>query len=117
MSDSSVLILEDDPVIAWQLKIELTKLGYPIHSLANNEIDVDSISVFGELIVLCNLKLLSGWVSEGFIKEIYKRTDQLIILTGLTDPNLMPPILKNLAVSYLNKPFNTVQLRNCIQSR
>ncbi len=116
----SVLIIDDDPMIAKGLRIRLEALGYRAHG-ALNGMDgyIAATKIHPDLIIL-DYKMPQGWgntvlgklKSNGMTRDI-----PVIILSGMTDVGVQRDILRLGAERWINKPFEMKDLIKIIKNR
>ena len=120
MISASILIVEDDPVVAKSLESLLQKLGYHITGIARNP--STAISLFDKSnpdIVLLDIEL--GQNSTGGIevaKHIQKKHNLpvIIFLTKFSNQKTVVSASRTLPSVYLTKPFTEKQLESSITS-
>lgn len=117
MNKVNILIVEDDSLIALDLKGTLKRLGYTITDTVKKEIDVfKSIKMNIPDIILMDIDLNYEKSGIDLVKEIYKtKKIPVIYLSGVKDENLIDKALETKPAYYLTKPFNRLQLKSAIQ--
>ncbi|NND31669.1 MAG: hypothetical protein HKN76_03695 [Saprospiraceae bacterium] len=113
----TVIVAEDDPIIAWQIK----KLLIPWSNLEqlyfdNAEAATIQLNLQCPNLIITNLKLAHGWINPDFLQVLRQCDCQVIIMTGLCDIRLQPDLSVLVSPNFLYKPFNSVQFRECIAS-
>ncbi len=107
--NTTVLLIEDDPIIAYWMEKTMDKWGdFEITVCDESEEYKEKKEYPFFDIVLCNLKLVDGWMPRSTIENIKKRTNRFIILSGLADDSYYD-LYKN--HEHILKPFNEVQLK------
>jgi DNA-binding response OmpR family regulator len=115
VSDSLVLIIEDDPLLLWHLQHQLIRFGtktikvFDLEEHALREIKWKNVDL-----TITNLKLESGWVDEKFIRELTYYSKSVIVLTGLSDQKLFPFEKLPAEVKLLFKPYTIHQLKSIL---
>lgn len=116
--DKPVLLIEDDPIIAWHLIVELEKINFTVLGVIESikELEASTIHNYNHdnLIIIINLKLSEGWIPFVQLKAILSMYHSLVLLTGLADLELYSNELEGLDFLLLLKPFTIIQLTNIL---
>ena len=114
---SKILIVEDEIIIAIDLKIRLENLGYFVPGIAVN--GDDAIKKTGEKnpdLILMDI-VLNG--EKDGIEVAQQIRDQynipIIYLTGSQNNSLMERAKITEPYGYINKPFDNIEIENTIQ--
>jgi len=113
----SVIIVEDEAVIAMEIEMVLRDLGYRIAGKANNGLRaLDLLSSTSPDIVLLDIDLrgsISGIEVAQVIREKYDFP--FVFLTALADATTLDRAKKTMPYGYIVKPFNENDLRSTIE--
>ena len=114
---SKIIIVEDEIIIALDLKLRLENLGYNvIHTAFNGE---DAIKRTGETspdLVLMDIQLngeLDGINVAQQIRSLYNIP--FIYLTGSYENSLLERAKQTDPVGFINKPFDESEIQNLIE--
>jgi CheY-like chemotaxis protein len=114
---SKIIIVEDEIIIALDLKLRLENLGYEvIHTAFNGE---DAIKRTGETspdLVLMDIQLngeLDGINVAQQIRSLYNIP--FIYLTGSYENSLLERAKQTDPVGFINKPFDESEIQNLIE--
>ena len=112
-----IILVEDDPVISWQMTRQLDKLGYRILAVFSDfqEAEIEIYQHRPDL-VITNLRLTDGWVDAMYLKMIVRNTHRLIICTALSNASMYLDIMNKLPISILYKPFAMCQLEKLLEN-
>lgn len=113
----SVIIVEDEAVIAMEIEMVLRDLGYRIAGKAKNGlVALDLLSSTSPDIVLLDIDLrgsISGIEVAQVIREKYNFP--FVFLTALADVTTLDRVKKTMPYGYIVKPFNENDLRTTIE--
>jgi CheY-like chemotaxis protein len=114
---SKIIIVEDEIIIALDLKLRLENLGYEvIHTAFNGE---DAIKRTGETspdLVLMDIQLngeMDGINVAQQIRSLYNIP--FIYLTGSYENSLLERAKQTDPVGFINKPFDESEIQNLIE--
>ena len=112
-SNFKVLIIEDEVLVAMDIKEMLTKLGYTVVGMADKM--TTAIALFDEYkpdLLLCDIKIKGSANGIEVIKELKKNQMpfEVIYLTAYSDEHTLLDAFSTKPTSYLLKPFTEVQL-------
>jgi CheY-like chemotaxis protein len=117
MDKPTVLIVEDEAIIAHDLSIRLEKLGYEV--IASVPTGTDAIEKAGEYqpdIVLMDIMLkgeMDGIEAARIIRKRYRIP--VIYVTAFTNTRTFRLIKRLYPYSYLTKPFEDIELKAVIE--
>lgn len=117
MPDRLILVVEDEQIVAMELKETLKKLGYTVVGTANNGEDaIDRAGVLSPDLVLMDIHLKGEMDGIEAAGEIASRYDiPVIYLTAHSDFDTMGRALETQPYGYLIKPFNDRTLYSNIE--
>jgi DNA-binding NarL/FixJ family response regulator len=108
MTEIRVLIVEDDPIIAEEIRSYLTSVDYQVSTVAYDRLSaLQALSAGGQDIVLLDINLEGGL--EGIeIAEIINRQHQLpfVFLTSYSNRSVLDQAKRTRPMGYLVKPFD-----------
>ena len=117
MINSKILIVEDEIIIALDLKIRLEQLGHEILSIAFN--GKDAVKLTGETIpdlVLMDIQLNGEMDGIEVAEQIHNLYNiPFIYLTGSYDNSLMERAKQTNPIGFITKPFDETEIQNLIQ--
>jgi CheY-like chemotaxis protein len=114
---SKIIIVEDEIIIALDLKLRLENLGYNvIHTAFNGE---DAIKRTGETspdLVLMDIQL-NGEMDGIYVAQQIRRLYNIpfIYLTGSYENSLIERAKQTNPVGFINKPFDESEIQNLIE--
>ena len=114
---SKIIIVEDEIIIALDLKLRLENLGYEvIHTAFNGE---DAIKRTGETspdLVLMDIQL-NGEMDGIYVAQQIRRLYNIpfIYLTGSYENSLLERAKQTDPVGFINKPFDESEIQNLIE--
>ena len=112
MSQKSILIVEDESIVAMELESYLTQLNYTIVGICSNEKDACKVALNQDVdLILMDIFLIdsNGIDAAMKIKEI-KPSLPIIFLTAYMDEETIDRAVAINPVAYLVKPFNRQEL-------
>lgn len=117
MKKLNILIVEDEALIAKDIEISLSQLGYGIAGIAYDAVEaLDLIRSKKPDLVLLDIELkdgLSGIEIARILNEKYKIP--FIYLTSYSDPETIGAVKKTLPFGYVLKPFSKRELFSAIE--
>lgn len=117
MVSSKILIVEDEIIIAIDLKIRLEDLGYYVPGIAVN--GRDAIKKTGEKnpdIILMDILLNGDKDGIQVAQQIHNQYNvPIIYLTGSQNDGLIEKAGITEPYGYINKPFDNTEIENAIQ--
>ena len=117
MLGSKILIVEDEIIIAIDLKMRLENLGHYVLDTAFN--GKDAITKTGETnpdLVLIDIQLngeIDGIDAANQIHELFNIP--FIYLTGSQNDDIFERAKQTGPLSYINKPFDETEIQNAIE--
>ena len=117
MKPVSILIVENEFIIAEKLSADITNAGYRVTGVVSSGREaVESVAKFPPDLIIMDIKLegeLDGIETIALIKINY--SIPVIYLTGYTDQNLFTRAKFTSPASYLTKPYNPADVYNAIE--
>ncbi|HZW39670.1 MAG: response regulator [Syntrophothermus sp.] len=112
-----ILIVEDERIIALDIKRTLNQLGYEVTSIIDNGIDVlTSIEENQPDLILMDIMLNSDLDGIDIANIINVKYDiPIIYMTALTDDATVKRAKESQYNEFVNKPFNEINLAMKIQ--
>ena len=117
MLNSKILIVEDEIIVATDLKQRLENLGYNIVGITAK--GRDAIKITGETnpdLILMDIMLkggLDGIETAQKIRNVYNIP--FIYLTGSTDNTILERAETTKPIGYIIKPFDDLSIQNSIE--
>jgi diguanylate cyclase (GGDEF)-like protein len=114
---ASILLVEDEGIVAHDLQETLTRLGYRVSGIASE--GVQAVRMAQELrpqLVVMDVSLrgeIDGIQAAHLIKE--RAQVPVIFLTGHSDPDTLQRAVSTGPLGYIVKPFQEVELRCAIE--
>ncbi len=114
--DIKVLIVEDEAIVALDLKSTLLKLGFKVTNVVTKYKDaIKSVQSNTPSIILMDINLNSEKDGIDTATDIKKFINiPIIFLTAFSDDETISRAIKTDPVGYLIKPFNTEELKSTI---
>ena len=117
MRKGSIMIVEDDPIIAALIESRLLKIGYSIFAKAKNESEIQrAINTRFPDVILMDI-ILEG-SEDGIViakKIIEKKPVPIVFLTAHTDDETLNRVREAGHQGFIIKPFNDDDLRVSIE--
>ena len=117
MSNVSILIIEDEVIIAQDIASKMKRLGYDVAAiLHHSEKAIDYLSFHTPDLVLCDIRIKGP--RDGIeIAEIVRKNKKVpfVFLTSLSDRGTLERAKKTLPYGYIVKPFNEQDLLSAIE--
>lgn len=113
---TKILIIEDEIIVALDIKSALENLGYEVTTIATNHTEaLQSIKENIPDIILADINLENSIDGIDTIKDIKKIHDiPVIYLTAFSDDETINRAIQTNPVGYLLKPFKTNELKSTI---
>lgn len=117
MSNISVLIIEDEVIVAMDIARRIKKLGYDVADIKHSsEQAINYIQIHSPDLILCDINIHGD--KDGIdVAEFVKNNTSipLIFLTALSDRPTLERAKKTLPYGYIVKPFNNHDLLTAIE--
>lgn len=116
LKESTVLLIEDEAIIAWEVEAKLRKwgIGYIIVKESMEESRDLLLSNHCDIII-SNLRLIDGWIDYHFAELLKKGKTHLILLTGLSSMDMHKVDWRPIKPKFLFKPFTSLQLKKVLE--
>lgn len=116
-SNISILIIEDEGVVAHDIARRLRKLGYDIAAIkSSSEQALNYVSIHSPDLVLCDIMIDGPQDGIDVAEEIFNgKKIPLIFLTALSDRGTLERAKKVLPYGYIVKPFDNHDLLTAIE--
>lgn len=117
MSNISILIIEDEVIIAQDIAGKVKKLGYDVAGVkSSSEKAIDFLSFQTPDLVLCDIRI-KGEKDGIEVAEIIRQKKKIpfIFLTSMSDRVTLDRAKKTLPYGYIVKPFNDRDLLSAIE--
>lgn len=113
---TKILIIEDEIIVALDIKSALINLGYEVTSIATNHIEaLENIKKNQPDIILTDINLENSIDGIDTVIEIQKTKNiPVIYLTAFSDDDTINRAIQTNPVGYLLKPFQTNELKSTI---
>jgi len=114
MKEINILIVEDESIVAMEIKSYIKKLGYTVTAICSNA--KDALTIISEqkveivLMDICIKGELDGVETAVLIKQSHPHIE-IIFLTAHLDDYNVDRAIKIDPTAYLSKPFNREELR------
>src|SRR3954468_15031154 len=114
MTDSPILVVDDDPGIRQTVADILDLEGYPVESASNGEEALRMLERVRPSVVLLDMRMpvLDGW---GFMRELKQREEHPPVLVMTAARNTRQWADEIGAQGHLSKPFDLDDLLDAIQ--
>jgi two-component system, response regulator PdtaR len=118
MSNTKVLVVEDESIVALEIQDRLTMMGYHVCGLAlSGEKAINLARTTSPSLVLMDIKLkgdMDGIEAAKTIKEEFNTPS--IFITAFSDESTMQEIKEFFNYEYLLKPFEEEELKRAIEA-
>lgn len=112
-----IILLEDDPDIAWLVQLQLERAGYNVHTACDGNSGLCEFLNAGADLLLLDIDLpgISGWDVYARVRE--RSAIPIIMLTAYPQQqNGLPQSFGRSNDGYISKPFTFPQLLESIQT-
>lgn len=118
MTSTTILIVEDESILALDLEDILTSLGYTVIGTAINACQAfDIVDQFKPNLILMDVRIQGEMDGIEVAAEIWNRyTLPIVFLTASVDEKTLERIKVSPAYGYVSKPFKTEELSVAIRS-
>lgn len=116
MVKAKILIVEDEPIVALDIKSALIKLGFEVTGIATSYEEIlISIKSNEPEIILMDINLGNGLDGIEIVQKIKKINDiPVIYLTAFSDEKTMQRAFHTDPIGYIIKPFKREELKSTI---
>lgn len=116
MNKAKVLIVEDESVVALEMKRSLESFDFEVTNTAKNyNTAINSIRINKPDIILMDINLKNSKDGIETVKKIHQTNKiPVIYITAFSDENTINRAIETNPVSYLMKPFNREELKSNI---
>lgn len=113
---TSILILDDEPIVSKRLQPSLEKKGYEVESFFQSAAAMQRIAERSFDIVITDLKM-EGVDGMQFLGEVKKRSPrtEVIVITGFATMETAKESLRKGVFDFLAKPFKLGEIQEVIQ--
>lgn len=117
MSGLSVLIVEDERVVAMDLRLLLQRLGYSVPAIASSASEaLEQVAVHRPALVLMDIRLRGPQDGISIAEQIRASYDiPVVFLTAYADQHTRQRVRQTAPYGYLVKPFNEPTLQTTIE--
>lgn len=117
MSNISVLIVEDEVIVAMDIARRIKKLGYDVAGIKHSsEQAINYIDIHRPDVILCDINIFGDQDGIDVAEYVKNNTSiPLIFLTALSDRGTLDRAKKTLPYGYIVKPFNNRDLLSAIE--
>ncbi len=113
---TKILIIEDEAIVALDIKSALEKLGFEVTDIASNYYEaIKSVKSYEPHILLSDIRLVGSKDGIETVKDIQKiKNIPTIYLTAYSDDKTIKRAIQTNPVGYLLKPFKREELKSTI---
>ena len=117
MSNVSILIIEDEGVVAHDIARRLKKLGYDVAAIkSSSDQALHYLQIHTPDLILCDIMIDGPQDGIEVAEEVYQtKKIPLIFLTALSDRNTLDRAKKALPYGYIVKPFDNHDLLTAVE--
>lgn len=112
-TDTSVLVVDDEPQVVWVLQFTLETQGYATISARDGAAALEAIDLFHPKLVLLDIMMptLDGWgVLEELMKIPQERRPRVVVVSALSSLRDRAKAAELGADAYIPKPFDVDDL-------
>ncbi|WP_027179424.1 response regulator [Maridesulfovibrio bastinii] len=115
-SKTSILILDDEPIVSKRLKPALEKMGYEVESFYESAKAVERVNERRFDIVVTDLKM-EGIDGMQFLAEVKKLSPstEVIVITGFATMDTAKESMRKGVFDFLAKPFKLGEIQEVIK--
>lgn len=118
-----IMVVEDNPINQKLTVVQLSRMGYSVHAVANGKAAVEAFlknpNAYGLVLMDCYLPLLDGFAAASEIRKFENSKGRspvpIIAVTASPDPNDRQESLQSGMDDYICKPVGQKQLRSTIE--
>jgi len=116
MNSTSILILDDEPIVSKRLKPSLEKKGYEVETYTESSAALQRIRERNFDIVITDLKM-EGLSGMEILAEVKKRSPatEVIVITGFATMETAKESFQKGVLDFLAKPFKLSEIIEAIQ--
>ena len=115
-SNVSILIIEDEMIIALDIESKLIKLGYDVAGImSSGDQAVDYLSFNDPDLVLCDIMIKGAQDGIDVAEAVRHKKIPFIFLTSLSDRHTVSRAQRVMPYGYIVKPFNERDLFSAIE--
>lgn len=117
MEKKKILIIEDNKIVALDVKQIVTKFGYLVTKIVSREQEaIKSIKENEPNIIIVDINLKSEINGIEIVKKIHNiKYIPIIYLTGNEEDEIVHKALETCPIGYLVKPFNKTELKSVLK--
>lgn len=118
MSDTRILVVEDEALVAMEIEERLIKFGYDVvGTIPRGEDAVDGVQSLRPDLVLMDIKLAGEMDGIRAAEYIRRRYDlPVVYLTAHSDKTTLTKALDSVPLGYVVKPFTGIELHTTIET-
>ena len=115
MTDTKIIVLDDEPIVCERLKPALEKKGFYVETYTQSKDVIDRITQqkFDVLVTDLKMRKPDGLDVMDYVSQ-YSPSTKVIIITGFATVETATKAMKSGAVDFIAKPFRISQLRDLI---
>jgi len=116
LSKTSILILDDEPIVCKRLKSAFEKRGYEVETFFQSSEAFKRITERDFDIVITDLKM-EGLDGMAFLTEVKKRSPrtEVIVITGFATMETAKESFKKGVFDFLAKPFKLGEIQDAVE--
>ncbi len=113
MTNNKILILEDDQVVAIDLKELLSSIGYDVTIAHDYMTAIEIAKSFKPNLGICDINLGNGMSGIDFVKDVYEILPKLeiIYVTAFSNKQILDEAGNTSPLNYIVKPWNEEQIK------
>lgn len=117
LKDTRILIVEDEIVVASEIKLRLEAMGYMVLGIVNNGVAaIRKAKLYSPDIILMDITLKGEMTGLEATREIAKFSDiPVIFITAHTDKSTLDSAKAATSHGIFTKPFSDIELQAAIQ--
>jgi len=117
LKDTRILIVEDEIVVASEIKLRLETMGYSVLGIVNNGVGaIQKAELLEPDVILMDITLKGKMTGLEATKEISKVSDTpVIFITAHTDKSTLDSAKEASSHGIFTKPFSDIELQAAIQ--
>ncbi len=117
MDQKRIIILEDEIIVALDIKEILEELGYACQVFHDFHLALQALDTFNPQLAICDINIGEGPSGIDFVKQALQLKPQLAIiyLTAFSDRKIVELAGKTHPVNYILKPWSDHQIRVSVE--